>query len=300
MMGELRAAKRRYRLRFVSFEDDVFTVDKDWLKKFLEEYKRDIDLPFQCLTHPKYVDDDIARWLKEAGCSWTQMGIQTVDEEFKTKTLKRYESNDHVFRAMDALQKHGVRVKADHIFGLPGEPEGAQESARKLYAGTTPSRIDTFWATYFPSTEMVQQGLELGLINENDVRRIEEGDLQIYHVDGSVKGAENFRSYELLFRMMPLLPESLRSRVTPKMLEHVPPRASYMIGFALDAVNGAAKHSHDHWSYGFHYVHHLANFGAQRLGLGFTPATRPMGPLPPAGGAPPTPTSRPVHLPISG
>ncbi len=41
-------------------------------------------------------DEDVARWLSEAGCRHVQMGIQTMDEEFKRKSVKRYEKSDQV------------------------------------------------------------------------------------------------------------------------------------------------------------------------------------------------------------
>jgi len=56
MMAELRWAKKRYKIRNIDFEDDIFTVNKKWMRDFLTQYKRDIDIPFQALTHPKYID----------------------------------------------------------------------------------------------------------------------------------------------------------------------------------------------------------------------------------------------------
>ena len=41
-------------------------------EEFLARYRREIDVPFACLTHSRYVDDEVARWLKEAGCAWEQ------------------------------------------------------------------------------------------------------------------------------------------------------------------------------------------------------------------------------------
>ena len=119
MMRELRLAKRRYKLRFLEFEDDVFHCGQEMAQRISFCYKREIGVPFQCLTHPKYMDDEIARWLAQAGCRYVQMGIQSMDEEYKYATIKRYEKNEDVERAMEAMRKYNIRVKVDHMFGLP-------------------------------------------------------------------------------------------------------------------------------------------------------------------------------------
>jgi radical SAM superfamily enzyme YgiQ (UPF0313 family) len=83
MLAELVANKKRYNYQWVDFEDDIFTTNKSWLKAFLPEYKKKINRPFIALTHPRYMDDEIARLLKESGCEWIQMGVQSMDESFK-------------------------------------------------------------------------------------------------------------------------------------------------------------------------------------------------------------------------
>ena len=157
MMGELRWAKKRYKLRMIFFEDDVFSVNKKWLKEFLPLYKKEIGVPFECLTHPKYIDEDVARWLSDAGCVYVQMGIQTLDDQYKFETIKRYEKSSHVEQAMDLMRKYKLRAMVDHMFGLPGEPLEAQEKARQFYVAHPPYRIGTFWTTFLPGTEMVRQ-----------------------------------------------------------------------------------------------------------------------------------------------
>ena len=85
---------------------------------FLGEYRREFDLPFQCLVHPRFVDDDIARWLKEAGCEHVQMGVQSVDEEYKRHQLLRMESDAHTRNALASLAKFNLDLKLVHLPGV--------------------------------------------------------------------------------------------------------------------------------------------------------------------------------------
>ena len=276
LLAELALAKRRYRIRFVDFEDDCFTLDRAWLREFLARYRREIDVPFACLTHSRYVDEEVARWHKEAGCAWVQMGLQSADDDYKRRMLRRREGTDEIARAFDALLGAGIKLKADHIFGLPGEPLAAQEAARRFFAAHTPARIDTFWATFFPGTEMLGQARRLGLVSDAEARCIDAGDLRPYHNDGSLApgAAEAYRAYELLFRLLPLLPSPVRGRVPARWFRPLPGTAAYLAGFAADILNGVFQQSFDHYAYGFHYAQSLARRAIRAVGLTPPPATR--------------------------
>ncbi len=283
MMGELVAAKRRYgRLRFIDFQDDVFTVDKEWLRPFLARYRREIGAPFRCLVHPRYVDADIARWLAEAGCVWVQMGVQTIDDEFKSRTLKRHETMTHVSRAIDALRRQRLHVQVDHILGLPGEPEDAQERARQIYAAHAPSRVSTFWATYFPGTVMLREAVASGIVSEADAEAFNDGYLPLMrNAVALVAGAErerDFRAYDLIFRLLPLLPARWRGRIGPRVFRKLPPAVTQALAYAADMLAGLGLDRYEERAYLRHYLHHLAKFARRRLGFSLAPATlRPVG-----------------------
>ena len=241
VIGELVAAKRRYGIRFIDFEDDVFTVDKKWIERFLDQYKREVRVPWMCLTHPKYVDPDIVRWMKEAGCTWVQIGIQSVDEHYKHKTMKRYEKSGDVADAIDSFMKVGIGVKGDHIFGSTGESVTTQEAARKFYAEHTPARIGTFWMTYYPAVEITLEALSRGDITAEDVARFERGHVPAYHEFGAVKDPVELRAltnYEALFRLMPAMPQWLRDRARPEWLNAIPLPLLNPLSMAADVAVG--------------------------------------------------------------
>ena len=271
MMHELRMAKKRYRIRFLEFEDDVFTVNKKWVKTFLDQYRKEINIPFQCLTHPKYMDEDIARWLSEAGCRHVQMGIQTMDDEFKYAAVKRYEKSDHVYKAMEMMRKYKLNPKVDHMFGLPGEPMEAQEEARKLYVDHPPYRIQTFWTNFLPGTELVEQGLSMGLITPGEVEKLNNGiDFDFYRESSSVSNPairRKYKAYEMLFKLIPILPGFIRRRLKQNTFEWIPYRLCSLISFMVDAFVGLVKRNPDHWTYARHYFYHSVRFFLKRIGI---------------------------------
>jgi anaerobic magnesium-protoporphyrin IX monomethyl ester cyclase len=205
MIAELKYATKRYKIHKVDFQDDVFATSKKWLKDFAYEYKKEINLPYNILTHPRYMDEEVAGWLKESGCEWVQMGVQSMDENFKKDTLMRYEKSDHVSRALDVMHKNGLKAKVDHMFGLPDEPIAAQETARILYATHHPKRIQTFWTCYLPGTDMMKEAEQKGVLSDEQIRKINEGeDFYFFRNTDNVKDKElmeKYKAYEVVFRL---------------------------------------------------------------------------------------------------
>ncbi len=267
VMAELLGAKKRWGIRFIDFEDDIFTIDKAWIHAFLERYKREIKLPWTCLSHVKYVDQDIINWMADAGCTWVQIGIQSVDEQYKYKTMKRYEKTGDTAWTIDAFQRAGIGVKGDHIFGSSGEAVEAQDAARLFYAKHTPERIGTYWMTYYPGVEITQEALKRGDLTPADVDRINNGELEAFHQFGGVAQADTHRlaSYEALFQMMPMLPAAWRDKVQPKWLEKLPTTLLKGVARVADISHAIATANPDHRVYGEHYLRHIGRHLQARL-----------------------------------
>lgn len=270
VIAELKFAKRRWGIRYVDFEDDVFTVDKAWIQRFLEAYRREIKVPWMCLTHPKYVDEEIVSWMKEAGCTWVQLGIQSLDEHHKHKSMKRYEKVGDVAWALDAFDRAGIRVRGDHIFGSAGEPAESQEVAREFYAAHTPARISTYWMTYLPGVEITDQALARGELTQDDVDRLAKGLAPAFHGFGGVRSKSEqrrFANYETLFRLMPAIPKALRNKAKSEWFDRVPMPALRAISVAADMAVAAAQQNPNHIQYAQYYLRQLGRHVARDLGL---------------------------------
>lgn len=278
MMAELKYAKRRYNLKWIDFQDDVFTTSKSWLKEFLTEYKREINLPFQILTHPRYFDEDIAKWLKDAGCQWIQMGVQSMDESFKKDVLMRYEKSDHISQALQLMNKYKLNAKVDHMFGLPDEPISAQETALNLYSKHTPKRVQTFWTCYLPGTEMMLDAVAKGRISEEQARRINEGeDFYFFRNTDNIKEpelVEKYKAYEVIFRILPTLPAGMRAKIKPENAKWIPAFLVRPLSMVSDVVTGFVHGNPEFSAYVYHNLFHIYKFFMQKLGIRNIKATK--------------------------
>lgn len=271
VIAELKQAKQRYNMRRIDFQDDVFTTDKKWLQEFLYLYKKEIHLPFQILTHPRYMDNDIAKWLSEAGCIWIQMGVQSMDDNFRNDSLMRYEKSDDIEKALKAMHQYSMHVKVDHMFGLPNEPLEAQEKAHKLYADETPARIQTFWTCYLPGTQMMNEAVANGTLTSEQAEKINKGlDFYFYRNTDNIKDEvklKMYQHYEFIFKLMPLVPKKYRASFTPQVVEKIPTSVLMMIAFIADIIVGFSSKNPDFIWYGNHYKFLLKKHFLQKFNI---------------------------------
>lgn len=278
MIAELKIAKQRYNIQVVDFQDDIFTTSKKWLQDFLALYRKEINKPFQILTHPRYMDDDIAKWLSNAGCSWVQMGVQSMDEGFKKDTLLRYERSEDVSAAIDVMNKYKMKVKVDHMFGLPDEPISAQENARQLYAHHSAKRIQTFWTCYLPGTEMMNDALAKGRLTEEQATKINEGeDFYFFRNTENIKDASLmnlYKAYEVIFRIMPVLPDWMKTRLLPKHILKIPGFFIRPLSMLSDVITGFMLRNPEFKAYALHNLFHLKKFFLRKIGVTKVVATK--------------------------
>jgi radical SAM superfamily enzyme YgiQ (UPF0313 family) len=176
---ELKELKAMGAKRF-SIWDDTFTFNKEWLAKFLTDYKWDINLPFRCLTHPKVINKQTARNLKWAGCYTIDMGIQTGCEKLRKRVLNRYETNQEFLQACAAIKAAGIKLVIDHIFEIPGESESTNRDSYLLYKQARPDLIHCFKLLYFPKAPIIKTAIQKSYLYPEDVNLINEGKHTLY------------------------------------------------------------------------------------------------------------------------
>ncbi|MEO8603913.1 MAG: radical SAM protein [bacterium] len=270
-MAELVSAKRRYGIRYVHIIDDIFTLDTAWLQEFARRYRREINVPFQCLSHAHFLDAERVQALGEAGCVWVQIGVQSADEEYKKSTLRRPDKSARISQVLDLLHRAKIGVKTDHIFGLPGETIDSQDVALRFYAEHPGlRRVGTYWLTYLPGTQIIDEGLRAGTITQAQVDRINRGDTDFWHREANVIDPamrRRYLEYEALLRVMVYLPASLRTRLTARQVRWLPAGLMKLLGLLISVTVSAAQRDPDLNAFLARYRHGLVNHVRRRLGL---------------------------------
>ena len=162
VVQEILEVKEKYPLNRVLFQDDIFVMQKDWLEEFAPMYKKKIGLSYIANVRADLIDDAKMKLIKDSGCKVVTWGIESGNEEIRTKILNKKFSNERIIEAAGIMRKHGLKVKAFNFLGSPGETfEQAMETV-KLNAEV---KTDYPWCSIlqpYPKTKIAQIAQEMG------------------------------------------------------------------------------------------------------------------------------------------
>jgi anaerobic magnesium-protoporphyrin IX monomethyl ester cyclase len=121
VIEEIKLLKTRYKhTRIIKFQDDIFTLDKQWLYKFLAMFKKEIKLQFVCLVRAGMIDEETIRKLAEAGCRCVMFGVETGNEELRNYILKKQLTDQQLCDTSKLLKKYKIKIYVSNILFIPG------------------------------------------------------------------------------------------------------------------------------------------------------------------------------------
>jgi len=213
IIGELEYMKDRYDFKEIVFFDNIFHIDKRWLRSFLKEYKSNINVLFKCMAHVSLFDKETAILLKGNCCYAVNFGIQSMDENVRERVLMRHTTNNQIENALRICDEVNLQFDIDLIFDLPGEKEeniikkaGFFKQFRSL------NRVKCFNLSYFPKLDIVNIARNENLISDSDIKAIENGEAgDPFHVSTSKDrhAAKVNRALKIFYKILPALPLNL-------------------------------------------------------------------------------------------
>lgn len=124
VVAELKHLKSRYEFEKVGFHDDIFWSDKQWLRDFVPLYKQDVGTPYYCATRVELCDDETLALLRDSGCYLLLMGVESGDERFRGRILKRGMTNDSTVSVFRRARERGILTWSFTMVGMPYETFG--------------------------------------------------------------------------------------------------------------------------------------------------------------------------------
>jgi len=167
LLAEMKFVKARWPLHYMQIDDDTFLLHRrGWLEEFAARLPREVGGPFVCNVRPELVDRETVGLLKAAGCHAVWMGIETGDARLRQGILKRPHNDETIIAAVRLLRRHGIRVAAQNLTGLPvDDPVAADIKTLRLNIACRP---DFAWSSLFypyPRTELGELAQARGYYN---------------------------------------------------------------------------------------------------------------------------------------
>lgn len=166
VIAELKIMIKSYTIRSFYFEDDTFTLNRQWVEEFCLKYKREIGLPFKVYVRPLTFDYQLLRELKEAGLYGVNIGVECGNERFRKEALKRNIANRQLVQIFGWLNQLKIKSLAFIIIGLPDETKEMIAESMDLIKKLKPflTQISVYYP--YPANELHDYCKKNGLLTE--------------------------------------------------------------------------------------------------------------------------------------
>lgn len=219
VIDEIKHLIKNYGIKEVSFWDDIWGVNKEWIREFCDTViKEKLDLTWSCECRVDTVDREILGEMKKAGCWCIFFGVESLDEEILVAINKRI-TLEKINNALRWTREVGIESRANFILGLPKETPEKVKKMLKTLCRLNPDYVKFNILTPYPETTIYKEAKQgkWGKIMDESYNR-----LTSYFVTFLPFGYKNIEELEKIkkyayrkfyFRLSYLLPKifSIRS-----------------------------------------------------------------------------------------
>ncbi|HNY25986.1 MAG TPA: radical SAM protein [Candidatus Sumerlaeota bacterium] len=142
---------------FISFFDEVFVKDPEWIQEFAPLYEKRIGLPFVGYSHAAYTTPEMLRELRRAGMISTTLAFQSGSERMLRDIYKRPAHLDKVVELAHTIHDEKL-VDVLAYEGLTNTPFETEEDCRAtfdfLLRLPAPYYLQMFELALFPGTRI--------------------------------------------------------------------------------------------------------------------------------------------------
>ena len=162
VIDEVKNIQRRYPLKNVHFSDDIFNLDKKWIKQFGKRFKDEIGLPFSCNIEITSIDEETVAALAGGGCFGVTYGLESGVENTRINLLNKYITDKRYIEVTELLHKYNITVMANVMVCLPHESLDQAIDSLRFAASlkTYSARISVL--KVYKGTQLARDALEKG------------------------------------------------------------------------------------------------------------------------------------------
>lgn len=153
-------------VRTFKIVDELFLLNRRHVTQICEaleaaKFNAAGDVSIWCYGRPDTVDASYLKLLRAVGVDWIALGIESGDASVRDGSDKTMSQQD-IVDTVEMIEKAGINVIANFIFGLPGEtPETMQRTLN--FAGHLNTAFANFYsAMAYPGSRLYDEAIEKG------------------------------------------------------------------------------------------------------------------------------------------
>ncbi|MFA5817457.1 MAG: B12-binding domain-containing radical SAM protein [Bacteroidales bacterium] len=157
---------KRRKFNGIKVFDSTFTASRDHVLLFCETV-RPFNLKWECEIRADTVDIELLRTMKEAGCYYVNMGLETSDDE-RLKKIAKGISTEQALKVLADCRELGILAKVFFTFGHPGQT--FRECKQDIRFIRKHRKYIDFYAVtpglkVYPGTRLEKEARKAGLIS---------------------------------------------------------------------------------------------------------------------------------------
>jgi radical SAM superfamily enzyme YgiQ (UPF0313 family) len=176
ILHEIDLIAERYKFNILFFQDDLFTLKKEWVEEFCSSYRHSFRFPFSINTRVGMVDRDMLVMLKDAGLSHARVGIESGNEQIRRGVMNRRMSNKQIEDVFKWLHELDIHARAYNMLGVPGDTVETIHDTILLNKRIKPNQVQVSVFHPYPGTKLYETCHSEGYLSGEEQSSFLDGD----------------------------------------------------------------------------------------------------------------------------
>jgi len=167
IVDEMEGAKNERGIKYFQFVDDCFTVSKERIIHLSQEIiDRRLNIKWWAQTRVETLDYDMLVAMKDAGCMFLQLGVESGSPRILKAMNKRTDLN-RVAQVFNQAKNVGMATNMNILIGMPGETKETIAETINFIKKVKPSRVLCSLLLLYPGTGVYDYAVKKGFIADS-------------------------------------------------------------------------------------------------------------------------------------
>lgn len=164
VIEELKYIISRYKVKYISFQDDTFTARKEWVLELCWRIREEkLAVQWSAQSRVDTFDEELAEAMSTAGCVCLFFGFESGSQRI-LNFLRKGITPEQSLETAKLCKKYGIIIFADYMLGVPTETEEDLRQTLTLIKEIKPELPSPTYFTPIPGCDLYDYCKENNLI----------------------------------------------------------------------------------------------------------------------------------------
>ncbi|MFZ5800397.1 MAG: B12-binding domain-containing radical SAM protein [Candidatus Omnitrophota bacterium] len=197
VVEEFKFLVNKHKVKYLSFQDDTFTLRKDWVLELCARIKAEkLQVQWSAQSRVNTFDEELAQAMTSAGCVCLFFGFESGSQRMLDFLSKGINADD-ALKVARLCKKYGIVILADYMSGIPTETEEDLRATLEQIRLVRPELLSVTYFTPVPGCELYEYCKSNNLIKIKTFEDFERSPTseKIYGVDYALVKRYRARMY---------------------------------------------------------------------------------------------------------